>query len=269
MPNLKDPLTRYDYMWKLSRSRWAWEALRRNPEFQQDARSRPEDDVLWDRSSRFANLTLIRPQRSQSLARKWGLAFFPDPGLDGRQAPAFWSDALHPRKLTVFVTPANNNEPDELFQRVMSFVDVCLFTDMSGREQLLIQTEHQTIQIRCEGASLRSRSPRKMRLILEGLKMHGPVHAFLNAKHPAAAPNCDGSQTPRWTSTSLRLRNAMIALDCHRLGHDTFETAAVLHGYKAAISAWNSPSDAMRQRTLRSLRRGRELMNGGYKDLLG
>lgn len=77
MSNLEMGLPAYDYAWKLSRSRWAWEFLRRNPDFLSDASRHGEDELSVREACR--NITIIRPRTDQCDAERWGLAFFPIP----------------------------------------------------------------------------------------------------------------------------------------------------------------------------------------------
>jgi hypothetical protein len=75
-------LKHYDYLWRLSADRWAWEYLRRNDDFLEDAESWSADDV----SERDAcnNTRIIKPRVPQNLAHRWGLALMPDPSMSVR-----------------------------------------------------------------------------------------------------------------------------------------------------------------------------------------
>lgn len=79
-------LPQYDYARKLSRTRWAWEFLRRNPDFLEDARRHGPDELSVREACR--SITLIRPLIDPCDAERWG-AFFPDPSLNGFDANVF------------------------------------------------------------------------------------------------------------------------------------------------------------------------------------
>lgn len=81
MTNRTDPLSRYGYMWKLSRSRWAWEALRRTDAFLEDTERHGPDEVSVRPACR--SITSLRPRVDQHAAHRWGLNFFPDPRQNG------------------------------------------------------------------------------------------------------------------------------------------------------------------------------------------
>ncbi len=78
----------------------------------------------------------------------------------------------------------------------------------------------------------------------------------------------DGFPTtpPGWTAETERLRDALIALDCHRAGLTLRETAVVIYGRQRVDRDW--PGKGLRDRMRRSRQRGQALCNGGYLDLL-
>ncbi len=79
----------------------------------------------------------------------------------------------------------------------------------------------------------------------------------------SASPN---RATKRWTAETLRLRDALIALDGHRAGATLPEIAAVIYGRQRIARDW--PGKGLRQRVRRAQQRGLALCDGGYRDLL-
>jgi hypothetical protein len=65
-----------------------------------------------------------------------------------------------------------------------------------------------------------------------------------------------------------RLRIVLQALDAWLAGAPHREISCALFGAKRTNAHWNEPSDHLRDTTRRAVRRGRLLMNGGYKNLL-
>ncbi len=65
------------------------------------------------------------------------------------------------------------------------------------------------------------------------------------------------------------LRDALIALDGKALSASQREIAQVIYGAQRATSEWGDSDSSMRQKIKRDLARGRRLMTGGYRDLLG
>lgn len=46
------------------------------------------------------------------------------------------------------------------------------------------------------------------------------------------------------------------------------EIAVFLYGEKAVKEDWNNPNQTMKNRVIRSVKRGQRMMNGGYRTLL-
>lgn len=69
-------------------------------------------------------------------------------------------------------------------------------------------------------------------------------------------------------SRRRRLRLVLQALDAFLAGAPHREISCALFGEKRTNADWSDPSDHLRDATRRVVRRGRLLMNGGYKNLL-
>jgi hypothetical protein len=102
-------LTRYDYLWRLSSDRWAWEYLRRNPEFRRDAATRGDEDIS-EMTAPCAPIRLLRARVPQTLAERWGLMIMPDPDKNGFDADVFWSHPVHPDQVEVHCSPRSEGE---------------------------------------------------------------------------------------------------------------------------------------------------------------
>jgi hypothetical protein len=264
-PSARIDLDEYAYTCRLSRSRWAWEFLRRNGEFRQAA-LRADPSQISEKPA-CHGVRLLRPQSDQIEAEQFGLIFFPDIHANGHDADAFWIPSLYARALTVQVTPRHRSERDDIFDQTIANCSVTHLTDRVGREYLLLRGNGHVLQVACSGLSLLSVEPVRMKLIIDNvsnlddtLKVIGKAQRILGKDDPA-----DGSD---WTRTSLAWRNALIALDAHDAGLTYLETAAIIYGADRANEAWQSASRAMKDEMRRALARGRELRDGGYRDLL-
>jgi len=51
-------------------------------------------------------------------------------------------------------------------------------------------------------------------------------------------------------------------------GRSYREIAVFLYGENAVKDDWNSPDQTMKNRVIRSVKRGQRMMNGGYRTLL-
>lgn len=266
MSRLADHISAYDYTWLLSDSRWAWEFLRRNEDFLHDYGARSDDELSFVRACH--QITLVRPRSSQTLAERWGLAFFPDPDANGLEADAFWSGGLYPRRVHTHITPRGQNEVCEIYDRTVGICRITHFTDMAGREHLLLKGNGCVIQVLCTGMSLLAREPVKLSFVIDSLDEFQAKLKTLQRAQRVYDPQAE-AEIPEWTRHSLALRNALVAIDCHDAGKSYFETAAFIYGEARARDAWDSPSRAMKDEMKRALSRGRELRDGGYASLLG
>lgn len=68
--------------------------------------------------------------------------------------------------------------------------------------------------------------------------------------------------------TRIELRDALIGLDGKCAGATRREIARVIYGDAAVAAQWSDPSETMKDRVKRSIKRGERLMNGGYRALL-
>ncbi|MHA1599426.1 MAG: DNA -binding domain-containing protein [Alphaproteobacteria bacterium] len=77
-----------------------------------------------------------------------------------------------------------------------------------------------------------------------------------------------GRRQADWTVEATRHRDALAALDRRREGNSYRQIAVFLYGQKAVQDDWRSPDQAMKNRVIRSVKRGVRMVNGGYRRLL-
>lgn len=260
-------LSEYDYTWTLSRSRWAWEFLRRNSDFRHtatpDYRARISDRIACH------GITILRPRSDQAEAEAehWGLAIMPDPDLNGYDANVFWRASSYPRQISVQVVPRGETEVDHIFEKTIRHCQMVHLTDLGGREYLLLKGNGRVVQVGCNGLSLLSFEPVKVKFTIDTL---GEFDDTLSTIERATKLYDDDFETsePIWSRKALALRNALIALDANAAGLSYFETAAIIYGAERAHQAWQGQSRAMKDEMKRALQRGRDLRDGAYTQLL-
>ena len=69
-------------------------------------------------------------------------------------------------------------------------------------------------------------------------------------------------------SRGVRLRHVLLALDASTDGASHREIATALVGRQRVQADWADPGDHLRDQIRRAVRRGRALMNGGFRDFL-
>ena len=258
-----DVLAGYDYAVHLSASDWAWEFLRRNGRFQENARAQAPDIASEAVDAQTTCLTLLRRDR---LAEAWGLIFFPNPDLTARTTDVFWSDRAFPRKIALLGRERATDEPDELFDEALAAGHRTHLTDARQREHLLIRAGRGALQVRYRGQPLFAGHPLKCDVSLPSISRAGAQADIVSEARRLFGTDTVG--VPGLTQKTLRLRNALVTLDAHTAGLTYRETAMILHGEERVSEAWRHDPAPMKSSMARLLRTGQRLCNGGYFRLM-
>ena len=263
-----ETLKSYNYLWRMSRDRWAWEYLRRNEDFKQDAALHSSDDVSeMEAPCRNAQIRLIRSRVPQKLAARWGLVFMPDPSLNGIVADAVWLKTAFPDQVEVNCTPRADGETCDIWDRTVPHCQITHITDRAQREFLLLRGNGCVAQVRCTGQTLLGLEPVRMKLQISD--MEGYEQKLKTQKEGMRIFGSDpDAETPMWTKTSQILRDGLIALDCLELGMTHRDIAIVLYGDTVVADQWKTTS--MKSSLRYVINKAKALRDGGYLvELLG
>ena len=263
----KGEIKRYNYLWRMSPDRWAWEYLRRNPEFKADAAGYEADSI----SERIAchSIRILKSRVSQALAERWGLILMPDPDANGIDADAVWNPRLFPDQVEVNVTPRAESETCDIYGRTMSVCNVTHLTDSVGREFLLLRGNGCTVQIRCMGLSLLSMEDVRMKLILPDFDSYDRKIKSQQEGMRVFGTDPD-AETPMWSKTTQILRDGLVALDCLELGLSRRDIAVVLYGLDRVETEWSDPRSSIKDAIKYLIKKAEGLRDGGYMvELLG
>jgi hypothetical protein len=144
---------------------------------------------------------------------------------------------------------------------------VHLLIDDRKRNHLLLICGNLALQLLIEGADLLS-GPVYLNFIIPGLTGIGSAIEKLVALRQILARPAELPYTPRaWSAQTLRLRNALIALDGHAAGASYRDVAAVIFGKHRVARDWPDPS--LKDLVRRSLKRGQAYAGGGYLAFIG
>lgn len=263
-----ETLKSYNYLWRMSRDRWAWEYLRRNEDFKQDAALHSSDDVSeMEAPCRNAQIRLLRTRVPQKLAARWGLVFMPDPSLNGIDADAVWLKTAFPDQVEVNCTPRADGETCDIWDRTIPHCQITHITDRAQREFLLLRGNGCVAQVRCTGQTLLGLEPVRMKLQISD--MEGYEQKLKTQKEGMRIFGSDpDAETPMWTKTSQILRDGLIALDCLELGMTQRDIAIVLYGETVVADQWKTTS--MKSSLRYVINKAKALRDGGYLvELLG
>lgn len=216
----------YDYTAYLSRRDWRFEYLRRIRAFEKEA---------WDGyadapSGKLAchDITLLRLQRRQPAAEKWGLRFFLSPDRIAPKVCAFWTDEIDPHFVQVTVVPRDPDEPHDLFEETIKRCKMIHLTDENRVEHLVHIGPGSSVQVKCQGHTLVTSRPVKTSFsqdALVGLEDH-----FNMVRRATAVYGEHIADPPEFSRTSRLLRNGLIALDGHKAGLSDRQVASIIEG---------------------------------------
>lgn len=265
-----ETISSLSYLRTLPKTRWAWEFLRRNPDYEADYARHMEGAL--SRINVDDGFELLKLKRAEPEAEKWGLLFFASTNQTALTAPVFWCESVSPQIITVDAQPLKDGDAKGMFDRLF---DLALFgskrihlTDAIGNEHVLLQRGRRVVQMRCRGHTLLDGNV-KLRFVLDGF---GHIDAkFATIKRLAKLYDEHTGNTAviqNWSASTASLRDALIALDAHQAGFGYRETAIAIYGEKAVTERFAEPDKSMKNRMVRARKKGIELMEGGYLDLM-
>ena len=249
-------------------SDWAWEFLRRNPDYRTD----------WQASAprRLAHVTLkdgtrlLRLRRRYPRAERWGLYAFTDPSVPARLAPVFWHlEALQRIVRVRAELPAEPDRPSRgtALLALSDFrVDRVAAIGVDNVHLVLMKGLGSHVPVEISGLAALS-LPFAPVFEIGSLLDLGVQTELLKRLHRFAehAPNSSSRST---FAIDERLHHALIALDESLAGKTFRQIAITIYGEKRVADDWQGPSQYLKDRMRRLVAKGTELMNGGYRDLL-
>ena len=254
---------RYDDLAGISREGWAWEHLRRCPEFIREAYS--QQDAV-SRLDGCQNVQLLKLRRPMPEAEKWGLICFPHPDQRAIDADVFWSAEQFPRQVEVMVTLRAEGEIDEIFEETVRVCRVKHLIDATGGEHLRIQGKGCSVQVRCHGLSLLSGDLVRMDYKISGVRDFDEKVKIMQA---AKAVYGDHTDAPiPFTTEGERRRNGLMALDARQAGLSLSEIARLIFGETRVSKEWGRDGRWMKDRVRGYIASATRIMEGGYRNLL-
>lgn len=160
---------------------------------------------------------------------------------------------------------------DPGFGSIVSLAEVgcrkTLLKAADGEQHLLFRDRHRVVQVRCIGSDILAR-PFGMELVVEEFPEVDPRHRLIRRLADIYRNRAIGGPRGQWSVEATRHRDALAALDLRMSGFSYREIAVFLLGASAVREDWTNPNQSMKNRVIRSVKRGFRLMNGGYRTLL-
>jgi hypothetical protein len=251
----------YAYTCDLDLKGWAWEFLRRNKQYLRDfVTNRAGCPVPI---SHVSGANLYQLQRRFLEAETWGLTLFADPNKSALATDVFWLPDLLSNSVNCRCRPVNNDTPDHL--SLASFRGQRAVLDGWNAEQILLQDARKSADILAlsgsmlfgknavtfqhEGIESAFRHSRTLG-ILKGLcSENSRSHSVISQQH-------------------CKYLDYLIALDGFLEGRSYRDIAIALYGKDRIGKCWSNDTHGLKLKVRRAVKRGRNLMAGGYRMLL-
>jgi hypothetical protein len=202
-----------------------------------------------------------------SVPRRGAFAAFADPRLPAERAHPLWLPETGAARLHFTAQPIGESAGDRLGLRISAFANVeHVLCDAAGRQHAVLRSGARSVQFVITGDNAII-APVALSVVLRGSHDIGPiVKELADLKVLLSAKPSKAGEPPRWTAETMRLRDALIALDGDRAGATLREIAIVIYGRERIERDW--PGKGLERRLRRDLQRGQALCNAGYRNLI-
>jgi hypothetical protein len=177
----------------------------------------------------------------------------------------FWSPEIASPVLEALIEPADPPAQSNFALRRIA-ADISILFDASGRQQIVLKSRRQSLILAVTGTANLD-APACITFLTHGCggaarapRLFAAFNACLSPPPKMASSKC--------TTTELRRRNALIALDGDAAGASYRETSTVMFGAKETDKSWRSLNNPRKDQVRRALQRGEALIAGGYRKLL-
>jgi hypothetical protein len=200
------------------------------------------------------------PRRGDSVA-------FADPRLAAERAHPVWLPETGAARLHFTAQPIGDAAGDRLGLCISAFANVeHVLIDAQGRQHAVLRSGARSVQLVITGDNAII-APVALSVVLRGHHDIGPmVKELSDLKVLLSAKPRKAGVPPRWTAETMRLRDALIALDGHRAGATLREIAIMIYGRERIDRDW--PGKGLERRLRRDLQRGQALCTAGYRGLI-
>lgn len=157
------------------------------------------------------------------------------------------------------------------FDSIVSLTDLqcrkSILKAADGEQHVLLRDDRRVAQLRCIGEDIRI-EPFALELIIDRFPDVDGCHRLIKRLADIYLGRRLCGRVGGWTVEATRHRDALAALDLRTYGRSYREIATVLYGEKAVKEDWVRPDQTMKNRVIRSVKRGQRMMNGDYRTLL-
>lgn len=190
---------------------------------------------------------------------------FADPALTALQARHIWLPEAGTSAFPAAAGPVERSAADDASVLVPGLPSLeHILIDAGGRQHVVLRANGASLQLMIDGADVTA-GPVTITFLVRGLGTLRQASDHLATLRRILAPTSRQPATPRWTPTTRKLRNALVALDGRAAGASYHDVAIVLYGSELVERNWRT---GLKRSMRHHLRRGLALSRGGYRDLL-
>ncbi len=245
-------------------SDWAWEFLRRNPDYGADWRASVPRYLPY--VTLRDGTQVLRLRRRYPRAERWGLYAFANPLKAARHAPVFW----HPeasRRLVRARSIRPDHRDDSQNSPLAAFkVSRLAAIGVDGTPLVMLKGQGSDVTLELHGLAVLTR-PSRMVFELDGLDdLNSQTERLKTLQRFTRPQTASDNRSP--FAGDERLYQALVALDESMSGKTYRQIAIAIFGEKRVAEEWGGASQFLKDRTRRLVAKGHELMTGGYRDLL-
>ena len=192
---------------------------------------------------------------------------FADPRVTGLDGDVFW----HAEDYRRLVCANVRNIADRGFASEFCLGKVrckkTLLKTISGDQFIILRALRSVVQIHCVGEDIRT-DPFAIEVIVDGFPEVESAHKVIRRAADLCRNHPERKASDPWTVEALRHRDALVAFDLKQRGRNYQEVARFLDGEERVDEEWNNPNRTLKNRTIRSVKRGIRMVGGDYRTLL-
>jgi hypothetical protein len=199
------------------------------------------------------------------LLKRGRSAPFANPALTALQAHYVWLPEVGTSAFPAVAKPVEASTAGDasVFVPALPCLEHIL-VDARGRQHVVLRANGAALQLMVEGADVAT-GPVAITFLVRGLGAIREAADHLATLRRILSPTSRLPALPRWTATTRKLRDALVALDGRAAGASYYEVAIVLYGIEYVERTWRT---GLKGRMRHHLRRGLALSRGGYRHLL-
>lgn len=192
---------------------------------------------------------------------------FADPGENAIEADVFWRLEDYRRVIVAYVRSIENPGFGSIISLREFACRKTILRTVDGAQHLLVRDGSRVAQLQCHGKKIDA-GPFALEIVVGDFRQAERHMRLVRRFADICRNRRPARQQAKWTVEAMRHRDALVALDLRTEERSYRQIAIFLYGEKAVREDWANPDQTMKNRVIRSVKRGQRMMKGGYRTLL-